>query len=181
MSNTLNPRMMQLRQAVGVAKLRADTYWQARTEQERKFLRYGALAAVLMLFYTTLVGPALSGRAQLEKNLPTLRQDEAEMKALAKRASDLKNQPARQVPLMTKDNLTASLAARSLKAQSFSVTGEYAKLQFTGVQFANLVQWLAAIREENRIAVQDTTIVAQPTAGLVDATITLHQGAGAAP
>lgn len=179
MSNTLNPRTAQLRQALGVARLRAETYWLARTEQERKFLRYGAAALVLMLFYTTLVGPALSGREQLQKNLPQLRQQGAKMQVLAHEAAKIAGQPAAQVPLMTSSNLTAALTTRGLKAQSLNVTGEYAKLQFTGAQFAGLMQWLAAIRRESRITVQEASIVAQSGPGLVDATITLHQGGAA--
>jgi general secretion pathway protein M len=75
--------------------------------------------------------------------------------------------------------LTASLAARSLTARSLGVTGEYAKLELRGVPFGAVTGWLAQVRQESRITVEDANIVAQATPGLVDATLTLHQSADA--
>ncbi|HEU4376301.1 MAG TPA: type II secretion system protein GspM, partial [Telluria sp.] len=58
---------------------------------------------------------------------------------------------------------------------------EFARVQLTGVAFANLVGWLDAQRRENRIAVQDAAISAKEPAGQVDATLTLRQDGGAGP
>jgi general secretion pathway protein M len=57
----------------------------ARTEQERTFLRVGGLVLGAALFYSVLVGPALEGRDKLRKALPELRQQAAELQALARR------------------------------------------------------------------------------------------------
>ena len=170
--------MAQTRLALGRYRTTVDSFWQARSEQERKFLKFGAVALVLMLVYGLLIDPALSGRAQLRRDLPLLRQQAAEIQALALQAGTLARTPAAQVPPMSKESLTASLAARGLTAQSVAITGEFAKLQFKGAPFASLMAWFDAMRREGRITVQDSAIVAQPVAGLVDATITLHQNQG---
>lgn len=178
----LNSSGARLRQSLGAARLRASNYWEARSAQERKLLTIGALVAVLALFYVLLIGPPLEGREQLRKQLPVLNQEAAEMRALAQKASELASQPAPQLPAMTRASLTTALAARGLVAQSLSVTGEYAKLQFTAIQFASLVNLLDAIRKDSRIEVQDASIVAKDAPGVADATITLRQAStGRAP
>jgi len=164
-------------QSIQEARARADAFWQARTEQERRFLAVGGAVVGLALFYSLLIAPALDGRARLDKELPQLRQQVAEMQAMAREAATLQGQGNIAPPPMTKDSLNAGLAARGLNPQSVTITGEYAKLQFSGAQFAGLVVWLDAIRNDSRIAVVDASFTAQDTPGMVNATLTLRQGA----
>jgi general secretion pathway protein M len=101
------------------------------------------------------------------------------MRAMALEAGELARQPAQQVQPITRDSLAASLAAVSINPVSLAVTGETARMQLTGVSFANLAGWLDAQRREARIAVQEAAITAKEPAGQVDATLTLRQDAGA--
>lgn len=156
-------------------KERLSVFWLARTEQERKFLTVGAAAVLVALVYALFVDPAVSGRAQLQKQVPQLRQQAAELQALALEAGQLAARPAVQVVPMTRESLAASLAARSIVPQALTLTGQLAKLDLTGVSFANLVAWLDAQRRENRIAVQEASISALAAVGQVDATLTLRQ------
>lgn len=169
--------------ASSIAQLRERfaLLWLARTEQERTYLTVGAIVAVCALIYVLFVGPALTGRAQLEKDLPQLRQQAAQLRAMALEAGELARQPVAQVTPMTRESLSASLSALGITAQSLVMTGEFARLQVSAVSFANLVSWLDAQRRENRIALQDGAFTAQAVAGQVDATLTLHQDAGAGP
>jgi general secretion pathway protein M len=152
--------------------------WNARTEQERRFLAVGAAVVVLALVYAVFIGPALDGRAALRRTLPDLRQQAAKLQGLAAEASDLAHQSAPQVTPMSQESLTASLAARGLKPESATMTGEYARLQFKGASFASLVTWLDAQRREARILVQEASFTAQGEAGQVDAALTLRQVQG---
>lgn len=160
-------------------KERLGAQWLARTEQERKYLAAGAAVVVLALVYLLFVEPAVSGRAQLSKALPVLREEAAQLRALAVEAGELARQPAPQVTPMTRESLAASLAGRSLSAQSLTMTGDYAKLQLDGVPFASVVMWLDALRREQRITVQDASFTAQSPPGQVNASLTLHQNTGA--
>jgi general secretion pathway protein M len=155
--------------------------WMARTEQERKYLLIGVAVAAAALVYALFIDPALSGRAQLEKDLPVLRQQSAQLRAMALEAGELARAPQTQVAPMSQQGLTASLAALSIVPQSVAMTGEFAKLQLNGVAFSSLVAWLDAQRRENRISVQDAMIGAQGALGQVDATLTLRQDTGAGP
>ncbi|MET3131817.1 general secretion pathway protein M [Oxalobacteraceae bacterium GrIS 1.11] len=170
--------MKNISLVLGRFKAGAAEFWLARNEQERKTLAIGGCAFGLALVYAILIGPAIDGRAKLKIDLPQLRQDAAEIDALAKEAGLLAQQTPAPLTPMSRDNLNASLAARGLSAQSINLTADYAKLQLTGVPFAGLTMWLDAQRRENHIEVQDAALTAQTTLGMVDAAITLHQGAG---
>ncbi len=171
--------MKQSTQGLAGYKLAALTFWSERSEQERKLLKLCALVVALALVYAVLLAPALDGRSKLQKELPLLRQDAADLQALAKQADELKRQAPLQVPAMSRDGLAQSLASRGLSAQSLSLSGEYAKVQMNGVAFSGLVAWLDALRRENRIVVREAVIGAQAKEGIVDATLTLHQSADA--
>lgn len=164
----------------GAVRERALAYWLARTEQERKFLVVGAAIVLVALVYALLLAPALEGRDTLRRSLPELRQQAAQLQTLAAEASTVAASPAPAAPPMTREALLASMAQRGLVAGSITMTGEYAKVQFNGVSFANLVSWLDAQRRENRVQVQDAAFTALAAVGQVDATLTLRQNNGAA-
>jgi general secretion pathway protein M len=172
---------MSAASSIGQARERAAVWWLARTEQERKFIAIGAALAAVALIVVLFVSPALTGRAQLARELPQLRQQDAQLRAMALEAGELARQPAAQVAPMTRESLSASLVALGITPQSLGMTGDFARVQLTGVSFANLVGWLDAQRRENRISVQDAAISAQSAVGQVDATLTLRQDAGAGP
>ena len=160
---------------------RALAYWLARTDQERTFLAVGGGVAALALVYLVFLEPALDGREQLRRSLPEMRQQAAQMQTLAAEAQALNAQPAPSVTPMTREGLNASLSTRGLTAASLVMTGEFAKLEFTGVSFANLMAWLDAQRRENRVLVQDAAFTAKEAIGQVDATLTLRQSSAPAP
>jgi general secretion pathway protein M len=157
-------------------RAQARAFWAERSEQERKFLTVGGIVLALGLVYGLLIDPALTGREKLRNDLPQLRQQAAELKALAGEAAQLAAQPPLQPPVpMTRESLNASLSARGLNPSNVVMTGEYAKLEFKGASFAGLVTWLDTVRRENRIGVQDANFTALSTAGQVDASMTLRQ------
>lgn len=169
---------MSLGNTVGRARERAAAYWIARTEQERRYLTVGFVVVSVALVYMALIEPAVEGRAQLQRSLPALRLQAAEVAGMANEARALVGQPAMPVTPMTRESLMASLGARGITPGSLTLTGEFARLQVSNVSFANLVAWLDAQRRENRIAVQEGTFTAQDPLGQVDASLTLRQDMG---
>lgn len=153
--------------------------WIARTEQERKFLTIGAGIVLGTLVYLLFISPAVTGRAQLQKALPQLRQDAAQLRSMAVEAAELARQPPALGAPMARESLAASLTAMGMTAQSLTMTGEFAKLSLTAVPFSSLVSWLDTQRREGRINVQDASISAAGDGGKVDATLTLRQEPGA--
>ena len=169
---------MSLGSTIGQVRERALAYWIARSDQERRYLTVGFGVVVVALVYMAFVEPAVEGRARLERSLPALRQQAAELSGLAEQARSLAGQAPVPVTPMTQESLSASLGARGIKPASLTLTGEYARMQVNGTSFANLLVWLDAQRRENRIAVQEATFTAQDPAGQVDASLTLRQDTG---
>ncbi|EZP38593.1 type II secretion system protein M [Janthinobacterium sp. TB1-E2] len=176
MSAALN----KVRAALTGQEQNLQAFWTERTQQERKLLAIGGVVAGLALVYAVFFEPAWTGRIALQKSLPELRQNAAQLQALAREAGELARQAPVQVAPMARESLDASLKARGLAPQSLSLTGEYARVQLTGVPFASVMLWLDGLRREGRVAVQEAKITAQGKAGLVDASLTLHQSPGAA-
>jgi general secretion pathway protein M len=133
-------------------RTRADAFWQVRTEQERKLLRIGGAVVGLALFYSIAIGPAMDGAAQLHKELPQLHQQAAEMQVMAREAQALQGQNTIAPTPMSREMLNAGLSARGLTPQSMNVTGEYAKLQFNGAQYAASTWWTPALPRRTRRA-----------------------------
>ncbi|UUZ51285.1 type II secretion system protein M [Massilia sp. B-10] len=99
---------------IGQFKDQLALYWLARTEQERKYLTVGGATLAGVLVYMLFIGPALDGKAKLNKQLPQMRVEAATMQALAQEATELASRPAPAVSPMTRESLTASLTARAM-------------------------------------------------------------------
>jgi len=165
--------------AVAPARDRFAVMWLARTEQERKFLTVGAIILGVTFFYLTLLAPAIEGRAQLRRSLPELRQQAAQLRTMADEARALASQAPQPPAPLSRESVTASLAARGMSAQGLSVTGNYAKFQLENVAFANLMAWIDEQRRNSQLGVEEAQISAQTPLGQVNATLTMRQNNGA--
>lgn len=167
--------MAGLNDTINAYRARAAVWWEARTEQEQRMLGIGGAVVAFGLVYGLLIDPALTGRDTLQKELPRLNQQVAELQALAGEAAQLAGAPPVQPQPLSKDGVAATLQANGLTSQNLAVTGDYIKVEFKGVQFAGLVTWLDTMRREQRVAVQEGQVTQQGPAGQVDANLTLRQ------
>ena len=157
-------------------------FWAMRDARERAMLVLAALVATLGLAYALLIGPALAGRERLNRNLPELRQQVAQMQALAKEAASLSGRSASgpagvsAAPMaMSKQDIEAALARNGLKPQSVQLTGDIAKVQLATVSFAGTLNWLDEMQKTALLAVVDANIVALAQPDMVNATFTLSR------
>jgi len=152
-----------------------NSFWVERNARERKQIGLALSVAVCGLVYMLLIDPAMSGRAQLEKTLPELRLQAAELQNLVKEASALGSINAAPAGMVTKEMIESALASKGLKPQSVASTGDAFIVQLSAASFAGLVEWLDDMQKNARIAVVDAKIVAQSQADIVNATLTLRQ------
>ena len=150
-------------------------FWALRDARERKLLLVSAAVIAAVLYYLLLIAPALAGREQLAKNLPSLREQVAQLQALSGEAAGLAEKTGTSVAAMTKETLNATLAAHGLKAQSTSVTGGIAQIQLSGVSFARTLDWLLELQKTARVSVGDAKITPLTQPDQIDAIFTLHQ------
>ncbi len=152
-----------------------DTFWQERTQSERRMLSICAVFVGAVVLYLLLFGPALKGRAELEKNLPQWNQEAAQMQALLREAQQFANTAQASVTPITKESLESMLNQRGLPPANIAVTSDFAKVQLNNVPFAQLVSWLGEVQKIHRITVLDANFVAQAKQGDVNANLTLKQ------
>lgn len=166
---------MSLKTGMATVVQASSRYWAERNLREQRMLLAGMAAIVAALVYLLLVSPAQTGIARYNRSLPELRQQVAQLQALTQEAVSLPqgDAGAAAVPL-TREGLDASLQRRSLKAE-VSVSGEIVRLQFTGVSFSNLTEWLNEVRAGFQLAVSEATVTAQPTPDIVNASLVLRQ------
>jgi general secretion pathway protein M len=122
-----------------------------------------------------LIDPALSGRDRLNKKLPMLRQQAAQMQALSKEAAALSVKPAAPLIAMSKENIEAALVRNGLKPQSVILTGDFAKVQLNAASFAGTLNWLDEMQKTSLLTVVDANIVTLDKPDMVNATFTLRQ------
>jgi general secretion pathway protein M len=163
--------------AANVSRLRdtAATFWRDRSVRERKQVLLMGTLIVLALLYLLLVAPALSGRAQLRKSLPELRQKSADMQQLVREAAMLSATVAPPPILLSKETVDTTLGGHGLKAQSIVVTEDVVRVQLNAASFSSIVDWLGDVQKTARLSVIDASIVALPAADSVNATLTLRQ------
>ncbi|MBC7499024.1 MAG: type II secretion system protein M [Herminiimonas sp.] len=152
-----------------------STFWMERNARERSMLTAAAAVVMFGLVYAFLLGPAIDSRNQLEKSLPPLRQQSAEMQALSRQAATLATTAAQPPATVSRESIDSSLARRGLKAQSVSLTDEALRVQLAPVSFAGLVDWLEEMRTTARMTVVEASFTAQAQTDMVNATLTLRQ------
>jgi general secretion pathway protein M len=150
-------------------------FWAARNVRERRFLIAAATVLLLGLLYSLLIAPPISGRDQLNKTLPGLRQQVAQVRALSQEAAGLSGQAALSVIPMSKTSLEASLARKGIKPQNVALTGDVAQVQLGSVSFAGTIDWLDDVQKTALISVVEAKIVALAQPDMVDVTLMLRQ------
>lgn len=146
-----------------------------RNERERRLLAWAAIIVVLGLVYALLIDPALSGRAQLRKNLPALQQQVAELQALAREASALSGKAVAPATPVSRATIESTLGRSGLSAQNLVLSGDFIKLQLSAAPFSSVVSWLGELQSSARVGVTEASITALAEPGTVNATLTLRQ------
>ncbi len=166
---------MNLTSLLNQSKQSLAEFWAARDARERMMLAVAAAAVALGLFYALLIAPALSGRNQLNKNLPELRLQVAQMQALSKEAAAYSVQAAPPAMAISEESIKTALAGKGLKPQSVMFAGDQAKVQLASVSFAGTLEWLDEMQKTARLSVADANIVALAQPDMINATLTLRK------
>ena len=165
---------MSLANSLQLFKQSFAEFWAGRDARERVMLTAAAAVGVLGLIYATLIAPAVTGRDQLNKNLPLLRQQVAQLQALAKEAAALAGQSAPPLAAMSKESIGAALMRNNLKPQSVMLSSDQVEVQLTAASFSSTLAWLDDMQKSARLAVVDANIVALPQPDMVNAKLTLR-------
>ena len=126
--------------------------WASLAPRDRRMLIIAGCFLLVIIFWQVLLEPAWVGRQRLQKTLPTLRADLAQMDHMAAEARELANAadaPAETVAQVTV-RLEQSLLARGMDKDAAKVQaqGDIIEVRFHQAPFENWIFWLdAAVRE----------------------------------
>lgn len=159
----------------GGLKQSFTSFWSERNRREQNMLIVALVVVVLGLIYALLIDPAVSGRADLTNRLPALRQQAAEVQALAKQVATMDRKAAVSVPMPTRESIEASLARKGLQAQSLTLSGETVRLELNNASFASLADWLTEMQRTARLSVAEANVTALEQIDRVNAVLSLRQ------
>jgi general secretion pathway protein M len=160
----------------------ATAFWMQREPRERRILAGGGAILALVLIYLLFWEPAFDGRRKIEKALPEMRSQLAEMETLGQEARGLSAITATPVPHGNdlQDALNASLTAHGLKATRMAFSGESVQVQLDKVPFGAVAEWLQEVKQAQRMKVIDAGIKYVGATALVNVTATLQGPAAGA-
>jgi general secretion pathway protein M len=151
--------------------------WRERAPRERRILLAGAAFLAIATTYAALIAPAASGVARLQRLLPQVRDQAAQLEALVVEARELRAKPPAANPgagdARTALDKSLESAALPVARRSAAANGDV-RLNFTNVPYARWTAWLAA--SEQAFGVRAVSVRAKPgeTAGNADIELTLR-------
>jgi general secretion pathway protein M len=166
---------MKPNEIAGALSEAATSFWNLRNQRERSILIFGGVALALFVLYAILFAPALNGRTTLNKDLPVLRQQVAEVQSLAKEAGELNGAVMPDPEPVSQDSISSSLSGHGMKPQSVSVNGDLVRLQINPATYSSLMDWLDEQQKTARLTVVDANFIALPQTDTVNASVTLKQ------
>ena len=125
--------------------------WASLAPRDRRMLVIAGAFLGVIIFWQLLLEPAWVGRQRLEKSLPKLRAEVAQMDSLAVEARELAN--AAEAP-------AESLAGRGMDKEMAKVQaqGDIIEVRFRQAPFENWVFWLDGAVRETRTRIVDLSV-----------------------
>lgn len=146
-------------------------FWDERQERERQYIIAAAVAAILLLVYLVGIDPALTGREELSKSLPTMHQQMAKMQRMAQELAAL---PSKEnLHEVSRELVESSLSKNAIKAKSVSEVEGVVRVQIDSTSMAALQTWLLEMQKTFGLYVDEMKITGLE-GGLVSANLTLR-------
>lgn len=153
-----------------------SSFWDARDAREKMLLTWGGLFLSCVLIYLILWAPAQDGRTRLQRTLPAMQQQLAQMTAQAAEARALAASTQGGIPTggALQEALTASLTEHGFGVPQVQRVGEGVQIQLKNASFPAWTQWLDGARQQFKVQVREAHVTALKTDGQVDLTAVLQ-------
>lgn len=157
----------------------ARQFWEQRQPRERAWLAGAAGLLAAALVYLALIEPAFAAIARLQRSLPNLRAQSAELQSLLAESRALRSRPAVAASgaQQMQPAVEQSLSGAGLKAARIvPLSGGALQLTFSDVPYAAWSGWLA--RAERELGMHAVAVTARATQapGNADIELSLRSG-----
>ena len=156
------------------ARQRIAAAWQGLTLRERRLLMLGSASLVVLICWFWVIDPAIKTRKKMQQQLPELRAQSAQLRALAQEVANLPP-AAPAVKALSREELERSLMDSGLKAEQITLTDGKFMLSFSDVPFSTLTDYLQKAQREQQLTVTEATMSARDRLDRVDAKLSLQQ------
>lgn len=165
--NTASRITLSKRQRIAAA-------WQGFTLRERRLLILGSTTLLVLLCWFWVIDPAIKTRKKMQQQLPELRAQSVQLRALAQEVAALP--PAAPVKQSSsREELERSLMDAGLTAEQITLSDGRFILSFSDVPFSTLTDFLQKAQREHQMAVTEATITARDRIDRVDAKLSLQR------
>ena len=155
-----------------------SAFWTKRDARERRLLSIGSVVVVCSLIYFVGIDPAITSKGKLQKEIPLLRQQAAEMAGLSGQYNQIAGLIAENVDPISREFVDSSLQRRNIKAQTLSVSDSVVRVQANAVSYANVMEWILEMQKVARLSVDEAKVSALPEPGQVNIVLTMRQQRG---
>lgn len=147
----------------------ARIWWRSLAAREQRMVRWGAALSALALVLLGNVEPVWTLRARLREELPALRDQVLEMRALSKEAARLSKTLAPVRPQEVRESVERSLKAAGLQARRVeSTTPGELLVTLAPAGAAAVLQWTEAAQRESRLAIRYVKFTRDPQGVLAE-------------
>ena len=153
---------------------RIASVWQGLMPRERRLMMLGGVALAVLLSWWWMIDPAIKTRKKMQQQLPELRAQSVQLRALTQEAAAL---PA-TVPVaqsLSRQEIERVLMDWGLKAEQVTLADSTFILNFSDVPFSGLTDYLQKAQREQQLTVIQVTMTARDRIDRVDAKISLQR------
>ena len=152
-------------------------FWQARTQRERMVLGVLGVLVVAMIAYALLWQPAKTHVAQLQREIPELRLEQARMQAMAGELMLARSHGASAVPSGSELEGLLQQSLHDLRLPGLKVErrsdGRFT-LEWREAPFSTMADWLDQVRQKWRVTVVEGHVERALRPGNVNARLVLR-------
>jgi type II secretory pathway component PulM len=156
------------------ARQRIAAAWQGFTLRERRLLTLGSVVFAMLLCWLWVIDPAIKMRKTIQQQLPMLRTQSLQLRALAQEVAALPPVAA-VTPVLSREELERSLLESGLRAEQVTFNNGIFKLNFSDVAFSALTDYLQEMQRGQQLTVIEATMTARDRIDRVDAKLSLQR------
>ena len=164
---TASRMTLSLRQRITAA-------WQGLRLRERRLLMLGSTSLVVLLCWFWVIDPAIKTRKKMQQQLPELRTQSVQLRALAQEVAALPS-AASVTQSLSREALERSLMDSGLKAEQITLSDGRFMLSFSDVPFSTLTDFLQKAQREQQLVITEATMSARDRIDRVDAKLSLQR------
>ncbi len=153
---------------------RITAAWQGLTLRERRLLMLGSTSLVVLLCWFWVIDPAIKTRKKMQQQLPELRTQSVQLRALAQEVAALPS-AASVTQSLSREALERSLMDSGLKAEQITLSDGRFMLSFSDVPFSTLTDFLQKAQREQQLVITEATMSARDRIDRVDAKLSLQR------